>query len=149
MSAAQAWIDGGARGNPGDAGYGVRFEGPDGSEEICGFLGRTTNNVAEYAGAIAALSYARHRGVRELEVFSDSQLLVRQVLGEYRVKSANLVPLFLQLLELRRQFDDFRIQHIPREQNRDADRLANQAIDQRTPNPEWMQLASESIDAGD
>lgn len=146
MTSAQAWIDGGARGNPGDAGYGVLFEGPDGTEEICGFLGRTTNNVAEYAGAIAALSYAHHRGVKRLEVFSDSQLLVRQVLGEYKVKSPHLVPLFLQLLSLRRKFDDFHIQHIPREQNRDADRLANVAIDERAPNPAWMQLASDSFD---
>ena len=139
---ARAWIDGGARGNPGDAGYGVLFEGPAGTDEICGFLGRTTNNVAEYAAAIAALSYARRQDVDELELFSDSQLLVRQLLGEYRVKAPHLIPLFLQLLELRRQLSEFRIRHIPREQNTEADRLANQAIDQRTPNPEWMEIRS-------
>ena len=137
---ARAWIDGGARGNPGDAGYGVLFEGPDGTEEICGFLGRTTNNVAEYAAAIAALSYARHLGVERLEVFSDSQLLVRQVSGEYKVKSAHLVPLFLQILTLRRGLAEFRIRHVPREENKEADRLANRAIDQRAPNPAWMDL---------
>ena len=145
MTSARAWIDGGARGNPGEAGYGVLFEGPDGSEEICGFLGHTTNNVAEYAGAIAALSYAQEVGVSDLELFSDSQLLVRQVLGEYKVKSAHLVPLFLQVLRLRRQLSDFSIRHIPREQNADADRLANLAIDQRTPNPDWFDLALDSI----
>lgn len=139
-SSARAWIDGGARGNPGDAGYGVLFQGPGGTKEICGFLGRTTNNVAEYAAAIAALSYARHLGIERLEVFSDSQLLVRQVSGEYKVKSAHLVPLFLQILALRRDLADFRISHIPREENRDADRLANLAIDRRAPNPEWMDL---------
>ncbi len=136
---AQAWIDGGARGNPGEAGFGVWFKNPSGTEEICGYLGQTTNNVAEYSAAIAALSYARETGVEQLHVFSDSQLLVRQVLGEYRVKAAHLVPLFLKVLALRRELSVFSIEHVPREQNKDADRLANLAIDQKSPLPAWLQ----------
>ena len=137
---ARAWIDGGSRGNPGEAGFGVLFEHEGESFEICGFLGRTTNNVAEYGGLIAALSYARVLGCSELTVYSDSQLMVRQLTGAYKVKAPHLVPIFLKVLELRRAIPTFSIHHVPREENSRADGLANRAIDERTPLPDWFEI---------
>lgn len=137
---ARAWIDGASRGNPGDAGFGVVFEQDSARREIAGFLGRTTNNVAEYAGLVAALTLARREGIARLTLFSDSQLLVRQLDGAYRVKAPHLVPLFLKVLQLRRGLTGFDIRHVPREENRLADRLANRAIDERLPLPPWLEL---------
>lgn len=125
-----AHIDGAARGNPGPAGYGAFLRFEDGRTiESWGYLGITTNNVAEYAGLLAALEVAQQQGSTELEVVSDSQLLVRQMLGEYRVKHPNLIPLFAKAQQLRRQFRAFRIRHVLRAENKDADRLANRAVD--------------------
>lgn len=125
-----AFIDGGSRGNPGPAGYGV-FMRTDGGEiiEISGYLGRTTNNVAEYAGLLEALETARDEGAKEVEIVSDSELLVRQMLGVYRVKHPNLIPMFTKAKALVRQFQRFSIRHTLRAGNKDADRLANKAID--------------------
>ena len=91
-----AYIDGGARGNPGPAGYGVRIERPDGTlvEEFCEAIGVATNNVAEYRALIAALEWARSRGHRAVHVWSDSLLLVEQMRGRYKVKNAGLPPLY-------------------------------------------------------
>jgi ribonuclease HI len=127
---AKAFVDGASRGNPGPSGFGV-FMTTDVGEliEICGFLGTTTNNVAEYAGLIEALSVARDEGASELEVVSDSLLLVNQMLGKYRVKHPNLVPLYEKARRLVRSFDRFSIRHTLRAGNKDADRLANLAID--------------------
>jgi len=110
------------------------------THEIAGFLGRTTNNVAEYAGLVAALTFAERHGLENLTLFSDSQLLVRQLNGAYKVKAPHLVPIFLKVLKLRRSITRCDIQHLPREQNRQADRLANTAIDQRLPVPDWLEL---------
>lgn len=110
------------------------------THEIAGFLGRTTNNVAEYAGLVAALTFAERQGLDNLTLFSDSQLLVRQLNGAYKVKAPHLVPIFLKVLKLRRSITRCDIQHLPREQNRQADRLANTAIDQRLPVPDWLEL---------
>lgn len=96
-----------------------------------GFIGSNTNNVAEYGGLLAALKIAHDEGVTDLEVVSDSQLLVRQMLGEYRVKHPNLIPLFTEAQALRRRFSRFRIRHVLRAENKDADRLANRAMDSR------------------
>jgi ribonuclease HI len=96
-----------------------------------GFIGANTNNVAEYGGLLAALRIAHEEGVTDLEVVSDSQLLVRQMLGEYRVKHPNLIPLFLEAQKLRRTFAGFRIRHVLRAENKEADRLANRAVDAR------------------
>jgi len=137
---ARAWIDGAARGNPGEAGFGVLFRCAGEEREIAGFLGRTTNNVAEYAALVAALTYAVRQRVRRLVLSSDSQLLVRQLEGVYRVKAAHLVPIFLKVLELRRSIPGFEIRHVPREQNRDADRIANRAIDERVAPPDWLEI---------
>ena len=127
----RAWVDGGARGNPGPAGYGARIEDADGNlvREESGFLGVTTNNVAEYNGLLAALRAALELGARTLEVFADSQLVVRQMTGEYRVKNEKLKPLFLEARRLSGGIPRFRIAHVPREENREADRLANEAMD--------------------
>ena len=128
---AVANIDGGARGNPGPAGYGVRIEAEDGVvTELKGSLGVATNNVAEYRGLIAALSWAVCRGINRLRVRSDSELLVKQMCGEYRVKNAGLRPLWAEARELAGQIGDVRFEHVRREFNMEADRLANEAIDE-------------------
>ena len=128
---AVANIDGGARGNPGPAGYGVRIERDDGtSVELKEALGVTTNNVAEYRGLIAALAWAAAHGVSRLHVRSDSELLVKQMRGEYRVKNEGLKPLSAEARRLVAQIGDVRFEHVPREQNKDADRLANEAMDE-------------------
>lgn len=137
---ARAWIDGASRGNPGEAGFGVVLETDRVPEEIVGYLGKATNNVAEYAALIAVLKLAADRGVKKLVVYSDSQLLVRQVNGAYRVKAPHLVPIFLQALKLRQTIPDFTIEHVAREENKEADRLANQAIDLQAALPSWLEL---------
>lgn len=126
-----ARVDGGSRGNPGPAGYGVVLETEAGA--VCGelkaFLGRQTNNYAEYQGLLAALRWAREHGVGEIEVRADSELMVRQMTGRYQVRSEALRPLFEEARALAAAFAGFRIVHVPREENRAADRLANQAMD--------------------
>ena len=97
--------------------------------EIAGFLGTTTNNVAEYSGLLEALSTALAEGATEVEIISDSLLLVQQMLGKYRVKHPNLIPLFQRARAMARQFPRFSIRHTLRAGNKDADRLANVAVD--------------------
>jgi ribonuclease HI len=127
-----AYIDGGSRGNPGPAGYGVRIENEDGSavEELRGALGVATNNVAEYHGLLAALTWAADHGVTSLEIRSDSELLVKQMLGRYRVKNAGLLPLYQRARLLAARVGRVRFHHVPRESNTEADRLANLAMDE-------------------
>jgi ribonuclease HI len=127
-----AYIDGGARGNPGPAGYGVRIESPDGTvlEELHGALGIATNNVAEYNGLLAALRWAVDHDARELRVRSDSELLVKQMLGQYRVKHPGLQPLAAQARLLLMQLGRVSFEHVRREQNVEADRLSNVAMDE-------------------
>lgn len=125
-----AFIDGAARGNPGPAGYGVYMTTDSGAViEICGYLGRATNNVAEYAGLLEALEAAQAEGATEIEVVSDSELLVKQMLGVYRVKHPNLVPMHQKAKAMARGFSRFSIRHTLRAGNKDADRLANRAVD--------------------
>jgi ribonuclease HI len=126
-----AHIDGGSRGNPGPAAYGVLLEDEAGQVIAClnRYLGRQTNNFAEYSGLIAALEYALQHGFRAMHVLSDSELLVRQIKGLYKVRNPGLQPLYQHARTLSRQLEWFRIDHIPREQNRQADRLANIAMD--------------------
>ncbi|MGH9709624.1 MAG: reverse transcriptase-like protein [Candidatus Acidiferrales bacterium] len=124
-------IDGASRGNPGPAAYAVVLRGPDGAK-LCEFakeIGRETNNVAEYYGLVAALDYAASHGIRALRVRSDSELLVRQMQGRYKVKNAALKPLHERAQKLARALDYFVIEHVMREQNRDADALGNLALD--------------------
>jgi ribonuclease HI len=127
-----AHIDGAARGNPGPASYAVIVRGPDGNvvSELKKSIGRETNNVAEYFALIAALDYAAGHGIRRLRIRSDSELLVRQMQGRYKVKSADLRPLHERASKLARALDYFAIEHVPREENRGADRLANEALDE-------------------
>ena len=127
-----AYIDGGARGNPGPAGYGVRIESPDGSllDELHGALGVTTNNVAEYNGLLAALRWAVDHDARDLRIRSDSELLVKQMIGEYKVRHPGLQPLAAQARLLLMQLDRVIFEHVRREQNVEADRLSNVAMDE-------------------
>ena len=129
-----AYIDGGARGNPGPAGYGVRIEDEHGTliNEFNGFLGTSTNNVAEYNGLLAALRYAQQNGHRVVHIKSDSELLVKQMRGEYKVKNAGLQPLYNQARVIALGLDRIVFEHVRREHNKDADRLANLAMDQGT-----------------
>ena len=129
--AASANIDGGSRGNPGPAGYGVRIERDDGSVvELKESLGLATNNVAEYNGLLAALRWADANGIRTLHVRSDSELLVKQMKGVYRVKNPGLQPLYEEARALARQIGRVTFEHVRREFNKDADRLANEAMDE-------------------
>jgi len=126
-----AYIDGGARGNPGPAGFGVRIETPDGSlvEEFCESIGTATNNVAEYRGLLAALEWACAHGVRSLHVRSDSLLLVQQMLGNFKVKNAGLQPLHAKARLLAHEIEHVTFEHVGRSKNAHADRLANAAMD--------------------
>jgi len=140
ISAHQANIDGGSRGNPGPAAYGVVVR--DGKGEIVArlkkYIGHNTNNVAEYFGLIAALDYAQTHGIRALRVESDSELMVKQMRGQYKVKSGDLKPLFERAKKMSQTLEYFRIEHVYREQNREADALANQALDE-TSRPSTVQ----------
>ena len=128
---ARAYVDGGSRGNPGPAGYGVRIEQEDGTiAELKESLGLATNNVAEYSGLIAALRWATAHGISKLHIRADSELLVKQMRGEYRVKSRGLQPLYEQARALTRQIGDVTFEHVRREFNKEADRLANEAMDE-------------------
>ena len=126
-----AHSDGGARGNPGPAGYGVAIEDQSGRKvaQLSEYLGHQTNNFAEYQGLIAAIEYALHHGPKAIKVISDSELLVRQIKGIYKVKNATLQDLHGRAKELIAKLDWFSIGHALREQNTEADRLANQAMD--------------------
>ena len=132
--------DGAARGNPGPAGIGVQITDADGRvlAEIAEGLGRTTNNVAEYTGLLAALEWAIAQRVDRLDLRSDSELLVKQLAGQYKVKAPHLVPLFARASSLRRRIPQVSIRHVRREENRRADALANRAMDERTPPPAWL-----------
>jgi len=128
----QANVDGGSRGNPGPAAYGVVVRDPRGEivARLKKYIGKNTNNVAEYFGLIAALDYAQNHGIRALRVESDSELMVKQLRGQYKVKSEELKPLFERAKKMSLTFESFRISHVYREQNKEADALVNQALDE-------------------
>jgi ribonuclease HI len=128
---ATANIDGGSRGNPGPAAYGVHIEQADGTiVDLKQALESCTNNVAEYNGLIAALRWAVTHGITSLRVRSDSELLVKQMRGEYRVKNPGLQPLYEEARALARRIGKVTFEHVRRESNKDADRLANEALDE-------------------
>lgn len=129
-----AHSDGGARGNPGPAGYGVVIEDQRGRKvaALAEYLGHQTNNFAEYQGLIAALEYAVQQGPKALKLISDSELLVKQIKGIYKVKNPTLQDLHARAKALIAQLDWFSIGHALREHNREADRLANEAMDRGT-----------------
>jgi len=123
--------DGAARGNPGPAGIGVQITDASGRvlAEIAEGLGETTNNVAEYTAAIQGLKRAAELGATEVLLRSDSQLLINQIVGRYRVKTAHLVPLHAEILRLARAFPKISYEHVRREFNTEPDRLANEGVD--------------------
>lgn len=125
------WTDGAARGNPGPAGIGAILKSASGEVLYTGseYLGHTTNNVAEYKAVLLGLAGALQQGIERVEVRADSELLIRQLKGEYRVKSAGLKPLFDEARQLLSRFKSVKLTHIRRELNGEADKLANQGID--------------------
>lgn len=125
------YFDGGSRGNPGPAGAGVVLEDTQGKPvyEAGFFLGRMTNNMAEYSGLLKGLEEANRRGAKEITIFADSELVVRQLNGDYRVKNEKLLPLFEAAFGWLKKLERWRINHLPRERNHRADHLANAAMD--------------------
>lgn len=126
-----AYTDGGSRGNPGPSGYGVVVQAEDGTvlAELSEFIGMRTNNVAEYSGLLAALEFAVAQGHARLRVVSDSELMVKQMRGQYRVQSPELKPLYDEAKRQAARLEAFQIEHVLRGKNQKADELANQAMD--------------------
>jgi ribonuclease HI len=128
--AIEVYVDGAARGNPGPAGIGIVIkDGPKLVGEIGAYIGRSTNNMAEYLALIRGLEEVLIRGFKSASFFSDSELLVKQLNGEYKVKHDNLVPLHYHVLTLIDRMKDFSIKHVRREMNEHADKMANEGID--------------------
>jgi probable phosphoglycerate mutase len=127
-----AHCDGGSRGNPGPSGYGAVVEGPDGRvvARLSRFLGVQTNNYAEYSGLLAVLTWAQENGARRLRVVSDSELMVKQMKGQYKVASPGLRPLWEEAKRLAARLEKFEMRHTLRGGNKEADKLANDAMDQ-------------------
>jgi ribonuclease HI len=132
MKTCVIYVDGASRGNPGAAGIGVSLQDPTGAEleTISRPLGRTTNNRAEYTALVEALKLAKSKEFEGVEIRADSQLMVRQMIGQYQIRDTFLKGLWEQAQELSKQFQTFTINHIPRDENDRADELANQALDQ-------------------
>ena len=127
------YSDGAARGNPGPAGAGAVLVEPSGQvvDRLGKFLGHQTTNYAEYQGLLLGLRRARELGVREVEVFADSELMIRQLGGRYQVKSPSLRPLYEEALKVLNGFERVKLMHVPREMNRAADEMSNKAIEER------------------
>lgn len=130
----QAYIDGGSRGNPGESGIGVYFPGV---VRIAEYVGTGTNNFAEYSALVAALRFAVFSRCEELEVFADSELVVKQITGEYQVKNEGIRPLYQSALRWKALIPHFAISHVRRENNKEADKLANLAMDTRRNSVKW------------
>ena len=128
-----AHCDGGSRGNPGPSGYGAVIEDAQGRvvARLSQFLGRQTNNYAEYSGLLAVLKWASENGVKRLRVVSDSELMVKQMKGLYKVKNPGLLPLWEEAKRLAARLDRFEMRHTLRGGNQEADRLANEAMDRK------------------
>ncbi len=125
-------VDGGSRGNPGPAAVGAVVTDPDGGtlSEAGRYIGEETNNVAEYRAVLLGLELARELGARHVEVVNDSELVARQIGGQYKVKNKGLQPLFLETLEALREFDGWSVRNVRREHNVRADELVNEALDE-------------------
>ncbi len=131
MEMATIYVDGASRGNPGPAGVGILINSQSHTEaQVSCYIGEATNNQAEYKALIIALEEAAKLGAKHVDVRMDSELVVKQLNGSYKVRDTKLKPLFRQVKQLLTRFDSFAIMHIPRQQNRIADSLANQAIDE-------------------
>ena len=131
----EAYIDGGSRGNPGEAGIGVHFPGV---ADIAEYIGTGTNNFAEYSALITALRYAVFVRCTEFHVFADSELVVKQIKGEYQVRNEAIRPLHAAAQRWIALIPRFSISHVPREQNKEADKLANFAMDTRRNKVTWI-----------
>jgi ribonuclease HI len=131
----QIYSDGASRGNPGPAGIGAVILNEKGKivHEIAEFIGQTTNNVAEYMALLAALEYCAKKKLSPVEILADSQLLIRQLSGEYKVKHENIKPLYQKAKEYLARLQVIGYKHVPREFNEAADKLANQGIDEHFP----------------
>jgi ribonuclease HI len=142
-------FDGGSRGNPGPAGIGVVLRAQDGTPLVTlgRFIGRATNNVAEYNALITALEQAKALGARRIQIRGDSELIVRQIRGEYRVKHPDLKPLYEESMDLLRTFDSYTIDHNFRHKNQLADRLANLAMDRKGDVTEADEADQGTVDA--
>jgi ribonuclease HI len=126
-------VDGGARGNPGPAAVGAVVTAPEGGEPLAEkgvYIGEATNNVAEYRAVLLGIELARQLGAKELEIVNDSELVARQIGGQYKVKHAGLKPLFLETMRELREFDRWSVRNVRRESNERADELVNQALDE-------------------
>ena len=134
MERLTVWVDGASRGNPGPAGIGILIKGQSGIDEIkfSRYIGEATNNQAEYRALIMALEESAKLGAVHPDIRMDSELVVRQVQGSYKTRNAKLKPLLQRVKQLLTGFQSFTITHIPRQQNRIADALANQAIDRQS-----------------
>ena len=130
-SRAVIYADGGSRGNPGEAAYGIVVQRSGRTMRMGRALGIATNNEAEYQAILAGLDWALKEGITDLTLFTDSELVVQQVSGKYKVKHPNLKPLFLQALERKKKIKKFKIFHIKREHNSEADALVNEVLDAR------------------
>jgi ribonuclease HI len=130
----QIHVDGGSRGNPGEAGYGVYVQDDQGADvaRLYGYLGVATNNVAEYQGLINGLRFVLEQGARRVRVFADSELVVRQIEGRYKVKHPAMAELHREASALLGRFTRWTISHVPRAQNKEADALANRALDEKS-----------------
>lgn len=133
ISTVNIYVDGASRGNPGKAGAGAVILDSEGRviKRLSRYLGIVTNNMAEYSALIMALTEATSIGADEVRVYADSELVVKQINGHYKVKSPDLLPLYSKALSLLKGFKSFKISHIYREKNKEADRLANEAIDKK------------------
>lgn len=142
-----AYTDGGARGNPGPSGYGVLIADQHGQTlaELSQYLGNQTNNYAEYSALLAALEWAVQNGHRALQVVSDSELMVKQIRGEYKVNNLQLQELHAKAKRLISQLDWFNIQHVLRGKNKEADRLANEAMDKGSGKPKTTEAPAPTI----
>ncbi len=127
----QVYCDGAARGNPGSAGIGIVIK-RDGKNisEIADYLGHATNNIAEYTACLRGITEALILGASEIDLFADSELLIKQINGEYKVKNEGLQPLHSQIMSLTKRLKHFKATHIPREKNKEADKLSNVGIDE-------------------
>ncbi|MDW7675663.1 MAG: ribonuclease HI family protein [Bacillota bacterium] len=129
-----AYTDGASRGNPGNAGIGavIYNEKEEIIAELSEYIGESTNNVAEYTAVIRALETGLELGGVEITLYTDSELLTKQILGSYKVRNEGLIPLYKQVLNLKAEYDKFAVVHVKREFNKLADKLANQAVDKAT-----------------
>lgn len=133
INLAVMYTDGGARGNPGIAGIGILIEDEDGNiiKEISQYIGEQTNNVAEYKALNRGLEVALDLGIKKITCYLDSELVVKQIKGEYKVKNERMIPMYNMTMPLIKKFDSFEIIHIKRKLNKKADKLVNEAIDNR------------------